>query len=226
MCCCFFLLTTIRFSALTEASHASHQISFLCPPLHIRHAIAGDKSPHMKPLWFVRGCQNNIFIPPKDPANNFCLLLCRIIAEHQVWAQHRNFFFLTVTTLLSMTPWVLSEVCDGLRCGITDPSDTASDVGLNLTLRFQRPGGHILSTTRRTAIITPAQTHCCEKVTDHRHTKCATMQKWKALCCCFDSLVACSRRLLYILHLVFSKSCANDLLFMTDMWLFMISLLL
>lgn len=70
-----------------EASQGSHPILFprialLC----LRQAITRDKSPHMKPLWSVRCCQN-ISIPPKDPSNHCCQPLCCFIAEHQVFSE-------------------------------------------------------------------------------------------------------------------------------------------
>lgn len=54
--------------------------SIPCLLLCLRQAITRDKPPDMKPLWSVRGCQNNTFIPPKVPDNRCCLLLHCITA--------------------------------------------------------------------------------------------------------------------------------------------------
>lgn len=106
--------------------HRVHIQSYspVSPPPRLRQAITRDKSPHMKPLWSVRGCQNNIFIAPKDLGNHCCLPLCWIIAEHPVWTQRIGFFslldvysidwtFLGATTSLSLKPMVPLVECEG-----------------------------------------------------------------------------------------------------------------
>lgn len=86
----------------------------------------------MKPLWSVRGCQNNIFTPPKDPGNHSCLLLCCIIAQHQVWTQYignlpelwcvqyeLHHFSQCHSIPVIPGPWVLLVECDDWRWGVT-----------------------------------------------------------------------------------------------------------
>lgn len=78
--------TSCRHHIITlDGSYAGDPIqspSLISPPPCLRQAIRRDKSPHVKPLWSVRCCQN-ILLPPNGPGNHRRQLLCRVIAKHQ-----------------------------------------------------------------------------------------------------------------------------------------------